>query len=724
MPHHRALVAVLSLLLPAVASAQAATSLCDGPARPLAPSRDLWCIELVATPDAVGASGRVALAQPDGPFTVAVTREGALRYAPELTLAGLPALRAESTYVAWAATPTMGTVVRLGTVSNGRTARLAPIDFDKFVVLVTAERDARGAEPAGRLVLRAGSPSTRLQPPDIFQFALGATRDTVATHVAHGHEGHAQQGSAPVADTAAWRGVPMPRGLDMLPAEMALRPGVAPWRPAAPEGQTLPDARPREIATLASGDTLRLTAGRVRRTLKGKPYVAYGFNGQYPGPLLRVPQGAEIVVEYTNALDQPSTVHWHGVRLDNANDGVPELTQPAVPPGGRFTYRLRFPDAGVYWYHPHVREDAQQDLGLYGNILVRSPRPDWWPAAHREEALLLDDILATADGPVPHGREAPTHALMGRFGNVLLVNGEPDWSLKVKRGEVVRLLLTNASNARTFNLSFGAGTRMKVVGADVGRLAREAWVESVVLAPAERWVVQVRFDRAGDVALVNRVQGLDHLYGRFFYESDTLGVVHVEDARAAAGPGASFDLVHSPPEAVAEIAEALRRPREKPRALVLTMEDRGLPYLTRQLMQLDSTYFTPVEWSGTMPSMNWAATADQVRWVVLDPATGKRNLAIDDWHFARGAMVPLTIVNERRSMHAMQHPVHLHGQRFLVLAVNGRPTTHRAWKDTVLVPVGTTVELLVEMSNPGRWMLHCHIAEHMEADMMMHLVVE
>ena len=114
---------------------------------------------------------------------------------------------------------------------------------------------------------------------------------------------------------------------------------------------------------------------------------------------------------------------------------------------------------------------------------------------------MLDDILVGDDGLVPLGLESPTHALMGRFGNTFLVNGEPDYRLSVGRGEVVRFFLTNVSNTRTLNLSFGDGARMKVVGGDVGNFEREAWVESVVIAPAERYVVHVRFDRPGPAAL-------------------------------------------------------------------------------------------------------------------------------------------------------------------------------------------------------------------------------
>ena len=145
--------------------------------------------------------------------------------------------------------------------------------------------------------------------------------------------------------------------------------------------------------------------------------------------------------------------------------------------------------------------------------------------------------------------------------------------------------------------------------------------------------------------------------------------------------------------------------------------------MTQRLMQLDSIYFAPVEWSGTMPMMNWASTGRQVRWILRDPATGRENMDID-WRFRRGEPVKLRLVNERLSFHGMQHPIHLHGQRFLVLAVNGVPNDDLAWKDTVLVPAGSVVDIVLDPSNPGRWMLHCHIAEHLSAGMMMAFTVE
>jgi FtsP/CotA-like multicopper oxidase with cupredoxin domain len=714
----RSLIVVFALAT-STAPLSAQRSVCDpAPAGALVPSRDLYCLSLVPTPDIQGVSGRVRLGRTPGPFTIAVTTDGQIRYAPTIDIAGLPtpsSLGPYNCYVAWLATPVMYPVVRLGVVRNGST-RLSEIALDKFVVLVTAERSARAKEPTGRVVLRGESPSSRLQPPDLMRFAIGAAalpNGADSEPMEHmNHDVSMQSG----ADSLRWTTVPMPPNLTMLPAEMALKPTVAPYLPRAPDAP--PEARPHEIIQLRDGDTLRLTAGMVSRTIKGHRLTMFGFNGQYPGPLISVPQQATVVIQLDNALDQATSIHWHGIRLDNRFDGVPGFTQEAVPPGGHFTYRVHFPDAGIYWYHPHVREDTQQELGLYGNLFVHSPRRDYFGPANREETLIIADLLVGENGQlVPFGKDQTTHAFMGRFGNVFLVNGEPDWRMTASRGEVVRFLFTNVSNTRTLNLSF-AGARMKVVGSDAGNYEHEQWVESVVIAPAERYIVHVRFDKTGDVALVNRVQGLDHLFGKFFYETDTLGLVHVGTVPAKPDLAGAFATVRTDTAASSDI-ERFRRYFDKPvdHSLLLTIEAHKLPFVSRQLMMLDSAYFVPVEWTGTMPMMNWASSSDEIRWVLRDPDTGKENMNIA-WTFHRGDVVKLRLANERRSVHAMQHPIHLHGQRFLVLAVNGVRNDNLVWKDTMLIPAGSTVDLLVDMANPGRWMLHCHIAEHLSSGMM------
>jgi len=674
---------------------------CD-PQTPLGPSHDLYCLELVAAPGLERAAGRVELSIPPGPFTVSITPDGRSRFLPIVFLSGLPrtthdASRTDVVYVAWAATPQMDTLIKLGTVRNGRTT-LRPIALEKFNVLITAERSARVREPQGRVILRGQSPSTRLFPPDLLEFSLGAARSADAMD----HGEHERSG---------WPMVPAPPGVTMLPSEMALRPAVTPFLPAA--DMPLPHAQSNEVLRLQDGDIVDLDAELVHRTINGQTYTMYGYNGQYPGPLIEVSRGSEIMVRFTNHLSDSTSIHWHGIRLENAFDGVEGISDA-------FTYRLKFPDAGIFWYHPHIREDIQQALGLYGNILVRQPGAKI--AANQEQILMLQDLLVGDGSLIPFGLESPTHALMGRFGNVFLVNGEPGYRLSVRRGQVVRFYLTNASNTRTLNLSF-PGARMKLIAADAGPFERETWVDNVVIGPAERYVVHVRFERPGTVALVNRVRGLDHLFGRFFQETDTLGVVTVSPQRVPNDLGKAFAALRGPPPPFAAL-EPYRRfiDRVPDKTLVLTLETHGLPYVTERLMQLDSIYFAPVEWGGTMPMMNWASTGRQVRWVLKDPESGRQNMDID-WSFRRGEPVKLRLVNERRAFHGMQHPIHVHGQRFLVLAVNGVPNTDLAWKDTVLVPAGSVVDILLDTANPGQWMLHCHIAEHLSAGMMMHFTV-
>ncbi|HSY80119.1 MAG TPA: multicopper oxidase domain-containing protein [Gemmatimonadaceae bacterium] len=654
----------IAVLLTAV---PAGAQLCEQPEY-----RDLWCMRLLPTAGFDSVVAHVALSRAPGPFTVTMTADGRMVYAPIATIQGLPP---NHTYVAWAMPPATVPRERLGVVANGTTTQLQPIAMDPFVVLVTEE-------PGGRIVLQGQSPSSRLSPADFLRFALGASNDSMPMRM-------------PMGDSTQWTMIPMPAGLAMLPSEMALRPTIAPWLPRA---DSAPEPRPSQVTPLHKGDTLHLTAGPVRRRIAGHEVITYAYNGEFPGPRIVVHQGDSIIVDFTNHLDQPSSIHWHGIRLDYRYDGV-----DPVPPGGHFVYHLRFPDAGVYWYHPHVREDMEQNLGLFGNIVV---------GTQDDEFAILDDVLVGDNGLVPYGRDAATHALMGRFGNVSTRH-----HFTVKRGQVVQFAFTNVANARVFNLSF-PGTRMKIIGSDAGRFEHEEWVPSVVIAPAERYIVQARFERPGKIPLVSRVLGLDHLYGRFVPFDDTLGVVHVTSPGVATGQ--SFNTLHAGND-----LERYRRFVDRPpdRTLDLTVETHDLPFVTRQLMRLDSSYFAPVEWVGSMPNMNWASTTDQVRWILRDPATGRENMDIG-WTFKRDTLIKLRLVNDRGTLHGMQHPIHAHGQRFLVLAVNGVASQNLVWKDTVLVPAGGTVDILLDLSNPGRWMLHCHIAEHLTAGMMTSFTVQ
>jgi suppressor of ftsI len=535
------------------------------------------------------------------------------------------------------------------------------------------------------------------------------------------HEGHDMH-AMPM--PGGWRMVPMDPAMPMLPGLETAVPVVGPFMPGmGVDPASLPEARPSEVVPMQDGDTLDVAVSMVRRTIGGHEMIMFGYNGQYPGPLIQAPKDARLIVRVTNRIEMPTTVHWHGVRVDNRFDGVPGLTQEAIQRGESFTYEVDVPDAGMFWYHPHVREDIQQDLGLFGNLLVTSPDPDYYGPAHREEIFVLDDMLIDEQGAIPWGDRAPTHALMGRFGNVMMVNGETDHRLTVRRGEVVRFYLTNVANTRTFNVTFG-GARAKIVASDVSRYEREQWVPSVVIAPAERYVVDVRFDEPGEVAIANTIQAINHFRGEFYPHVDTLARVEVSDEPAEPGVSAAFETLREH-AAVQEEIDRFRPmfDRAPDHELVATVRVRDLPPSIVLSMEADTLYYPPVEWNDGMPMMNWLSTGEQVTWILRDRETGLENGEID-WRFEVGDVVKLRIFNDPESFHPMNHPVHIHGQRFLVTAMDGVRNPNLVWKDTAIVPVGSTMDVLVEMSMPGRWMLHCHIAEHMHAGMMFAFTVE
>ena len=469
-----------------------------------------YCAELIPTPAYPRARAVLELIPVPSPFNVALTRDGSARYRIVISIAGIPRPTAHdnapaAAYVAWMTTMDLDSVVKLGPVTGGRTV-LGETTRDQFRILISAERSAASRTRTGRLVFRGTSPGSRLL----------AHRDAISPF------------------QAATMMAPMPAmgmpGMTAGPAS-GMVPDIPPFLPAAAGAASLQPAQPREIVHLHSGDTLSLTAMLVRRTVAGRTFTAYAYNGQIPGPLIDVTQGTRVVVQFHNAMDLPSAVHWHGLRLDSASDGAVGISQNAVAPGGTFTYRVRFPDAGIFWYHSHEREDIQQPLGLYGNIIVR-PRSSRPLRANAERILAVGDMLLADSAPVPFGTTGPTHVLMGRFGNVMLVNGAAGYRDTVHRGAVVRYYLTNVSNARVLNLAFGNG-RVKVVSAGAGPFVREVWANSVVIAPAERYVVDVRFSDSGIVAVTNRVQALDHLTGAIHPETDTVALVRVDPATAS-----------------------------------------------------------------------------------------------------------------------------------------------------------------------------------------------
>jgi FtsP/CotA-like multicopper oxidase with cupredoxin domain len=566
----------------------------------------------------------------------------------------------------------------------------------------------------------------------------------------------------------------------------------------------LPEAGRPELVELSDGDEFELEIAPVKKRIGDATVRMLAYNGSVPGPTLKVPQGATITVHVTNRGDLDATVHWHGLRLENRFDGTHE-TQAPIPVGETFTYDVTVPDPGAYWYHPHIREDYGQELGLYGNILAVPSDEDHWSPAHRELLVTLDDVLIEEGRIASFSGAETTHVAMGRFGNIMLVAGDPELSLDAARGEVVRFYFTNTANTRVFNVTM-PGARMKLVGADSGHYEREELVEEVLLAPSERAVVDVLFARPGDVTLEHRTPE----------KSYRLAAIKVADDPAEPDLTRHFGDLRAHPDLEAERArleEKLAAPPDKTLSFVAEMDAVGgegvetgtyacpmdpeivaswsgkCPKCGMKLMPAPEETEAPaafacpmheaiaaswatscpecgmtlrstgtgaaadvvggagpahghghghgagerthhehgghargsaqgIEWEDDMVEVNRLTTPANMRWKLVDRETGAENAQID-WTFRVGDRVKLRLVNELDSDHPMPHPFHVHGAgRFLILARDGVVEPNLAWKDTVLVRTGETVDILLDVTNPGRWMAHCHIAEHHESGMM------
>ena len=402
---------------PVTGSGPLLTSITEPPARTGTrqdrPASDLVCIDLFSTANGGDAVGVIELTRPWSPFGVTVTPEGHHRHQLRSWISGLPnpsSLGPYQTYIAWATPLELDPVIKLGPVSNGEN-NLGEVSFNKFMVFVTAEASLEVDQRSGPLILRGRSPSSRMEAHDLMALAPSAEAGPVEMNP----------------DEDIWDLPPMYDGVPMLPGVMATRPRSSPLLPT--NTVDIPPAVPSKVVELPDGGTLDLFAGFVRREIQGRELTMLAFNNQHPGPLIKVRKGATIFVNFTNETSLPTAVHWHGVRLDNRYDGVPGLTQEAVQPGQTFRYQIYFKDAGIYWYHPHHREDIQQELGLAGNMLVAPTSEDYYSPVNREEIVMLDDLVLTEDSITPFGLESPNYMLMGRFGNFFLTNGEPEYSL-------------------------------------------------------------------------------------------------------------------------------------------------------------------------------------------------------------------------------------------------------------------------------------------------------
>jgi FtsP/CotA-like multicopper oxidase with cupredoxin domain len=390
----------------------------------------------------------------------------------------------------------------------------------------------------------------------------------------------------------------------------------------------------------------------------------YGFGGHVPGPNIEATVGDTVAIRLTNSLPEPTTIHWHGLRVPAAMDGT-ELVQRPVPPGQSFEYRFQVLDAATFWYHPHTNETEQLEKGLYGAFIVRDPAD---PAFDRERVLVLDDLKLDGAGRLARfGGRKERHD--GRRGGLLLVNGVATPTLHLAAGQVERWRLVNASSSRYARLSLGERT-FHVVGTDGGLIDGPPHAtDEIVLAPAERV----------DLAVGPFAEG-DHL---------TLGTLPYSRGMIQEEAGTYAQVQVGPPAPSTAL----------------------LPDRLRHIEPLADPSAAPTREVHLQGRMSLRRGVD---WQV----DGHRHHHADPVKV--GDLQVWDVVNDT----GMDHPFHLHGFFFQVLTIDDQPPPYLAWKDTVNVPAKGRVRLAWSPDDrPGSWMYHCHILEHHAAGMMAHFDV-
>lgn len=442
--------------------------------------------------------------------------------------------------------------------------------------------------------------------------------------------------------------------------------------------------------------TLRAAAGRAR--LVPEPHSetpVWCYDGRVPGPEIRIQQGDRLRVELENSLYEETTVHWHGVRLPNAMDGVPHLTQKPIAPGETFIYEFDAVDAGTFWYHPHQRSFEQVGRGLYGPLIIEEADA---PQVDRDLTWVLDDWRLTGDAAIANGFgdfHDKSHA--GRLGNTVTINGRVPEAFAVSRGERVRLRLINAANARMFALDFGdhAPRIIALDGQPVAPHTPPAGL--VVLGPAMR--ADLILDCTAEPGSQNQV--VDRAYRGEDYR--LLDIVYRDTPLRDAPPDRDIAL---PPNPIPEPDPASARRHE----VLFTGGMMGGMVEREMGLGGSGGMMGGGMMGGGMMGMRhdgrgiWFVNGKAAEGHLLDPF-----LTLE-----RGGSHVIEMTNAT----AFHHPIHLHGHSFRVISRNGNPTEHREWLDTVLMAPREQVEIAFVADNPGDWMFHCHILEHQAAGMM------
>jgi FtsP/CotA-like multicopper oxidase with cupredoxin domain len=393
-----------------------------------------------------------------------------------------------------------------------------------------------------------------------------------------------------------------------------------------------------------------------------KMIKAWGFNNQLPGPVLKAKKGDTLVVKVKNELDEPTVIHWHGIRLPASMDGTGEVQQP-IQPGESFEYSFVVPDAGTFWYHSHHNETIQMERGMYGALIVED---DTDPVTDNERVFMIDDMKLNKDNSFKKGNffSSWIERHDGRQGDTLLINGKENPIINMHAGQIERWRFINSSSARYFMLNLD-GKTFKIIGTDGGLLEKPLEVKQVLLTPGER---------------------VDILAGPFT-EGETFAIESLAYNRTtilkAKREQFATVQVRSVKPSVTVIPEVLRKIEP------LASTDAAITRKIKLSVDPSLKHIIDFQVNGGMH------TKDKPVYV------GELQV----WEVSNSSL--------------MDHPFHLHGFFFQVLEENGKIPTYLSWKDTINLTPRSKVKIAWMPDNrPGMWMYHCHILEHHEAGMM------
>ncbi len=439
----------------------------------------------------------------------------------------------------------------------------------------------------------------------------------------------------------------------------------------------------------ATNPIFELRAGKIRKSLAGPGQPEselWVYNGTSPGPEIRVRQGDRVRVRFINDLDEPTSVHWHGIRIDNAMDGVSGLTQDPVPPGGRFDYDFVVPDAGTFWYHAHNMSWQQVTRGLYGPLIVEEKQKVF--DLEHERTLMIDDWRLNREGALD---VASLGSLMdwshaGRLGNWLTVNGQSAPRFDLNAGESYRIRLINACNARVLQISPKA-MNASVLAYDGFPLQKsnEPSPDIAYLAPAQRVDLLVNGSASGQAQL------------------NDIGDFALQELSGGNALSMAIFRFTNPPSTMAQMATALPANR---------VEAPDLANALRVPLVMEGGAMGRM---GDVTHQGKRMTrADIRRTKQVWALNGIANVADEPlFRVERGKSVVIKTENKTGWLHGM----HVHGHHFQILSRQREDLPVMEWRDTFVIDRDEVVEIGFVANNPGKWLLHCHMLEHAAAGM-------